>query len=370
MKTSGIITFILLITLSSYSQNKAKIIGVIKGIGNTKIYLENKPDGITNAFVPIIHDSVYSKNDSFEFNIKFNEVNLYSIQYPGYNGWLPFIIDNGIIKISAIKDLIYKGEVTGSHQNDIYKNYKRNILNPFYDDNRCYFDSTDKYRNVDTSKFNYFNNIIKKVWKDFLDQQKKFIRDNPDSYTALLLVYRNLKSFDKDTLSYYFNLLSYRFQNHSLAIDIKYRITGFSKNVAVGATIPDFNLTDKDGKSISLYNIHSKYKLVNFWASWCGPCLAEIPTLQSIDSVYKNIAIVSFSIDTKKEQWLQALQQNKIPWYSFSDFKGTSGKFANYFSVHEIPLLILLNEKNEIIKYNISPMELVKFLNNNRRHGL
>lgn len=361
----SIISFILISTFSSYSQNRTKIIGLIKGIGNTKIYLENKPDGISNEFVPIIYDSVYSKNDSFVFNIKFNEVDFYSIQYPGYKGWLPFIIDTGTIKIRAIKDSIYKGEVTGSHQNDIYKNYKRNILNPFYNSNRSFFDSADKYRNIDSIKFNYFNSILKRVSKKFLYQQKEFIRNNPDSYTALLLLYQNIKNFDRDTINYYFNFLSSRFQSHSLAIDIKYRIKSFFKNVSANTKVPDFNFLNREGKHINLYSIHSKYKLIDFWASWCAPCLAELPTLQSIDSLYKNIKIVSFSIDTKKEQWLEAMQQNKISWYSFADFKGTSGNFARYFSVHEIPLLVLLNEKNEIIKYNISGFELVKFLNNN-----
>ena len=366
MKKSFFIKIFLFISLNSNAQQQVKILGVIKGIGNKKIYLENKPDGITNAFLPVIYDSVYSKNDSFEFNVKFNEVDFYSIQYPGFKGWLPFIIDSGLIKIIATKDLIYKGDVIGSTQNDIYKNYKKNILDPFYDINRHFFDSADKYRNVDTSKYNYYNNIVSDRSMIFFNRQKEFIKDNPDSYTALRLLYENLKRFDKDSLNYYFNLLSPRFQNHSLAIDIKYRITSFTKNVAVGSLLPDFNFVDKNGNPTNLYNIHSRYKLINFWASWCGPCLAELPTLKSIDSSYKDIAIISFSIDTKKEQWIDAIKKNKISWYSFSDLKGTGGKFANYFSIREIPLLVLLNEKNEIIKYNINLMEVITILNRNR----
>jgi len=365
MKKYFLLIILFFISLTLYAQQEAKILGVIKGLGHEKIYLENKPDGITNAFVPIIYDSVYSRNDSFEFNVKFNEIDFYSIQYPGFKGWLPFVIDSGTIIIRTVKDLIYKGEFIGSHQNDIYENYRQSILNPFYNANRHYFDSVDKYRGIDTVKYNYYENIANELFAKLANQQREFIRSNPDTYAALHLVYENLKSFDRDSLSYYFNLLSPEFQNHSLAIDIKYRITSFTKNVAEGSLIPDFNFTDKNRKSNNLYNIHSKYKLINFWASWCGPCLAELPTLISLNAKYKNLAIVSFSIDTKKEQWIDAMKKNKISWYSFSDLKGTSGKFASYFSVHEIPLLILLNEKNKIIKYNISLMELITFLNRN-----
>lgn len=83
-------------------------------------------------------------------------------------------------------------------------------------------------------------------------------------------------------------------------------------------------------------------------ASWCAPCLAEIPTLQLINKNHKNdVAIISFSIGIKKDDWIKSMNENKIVWYSFSDLKGAKGKFTSYFSVHEIPLLILLNEKTK-----------------------
>lgn len=367
MKKILFVSVNLCLSLLTQAQQNARIRGIIKGVGNEKIYLENKPDGISNEFIPIAYDSVYSRNDSFEFNVKFNQIDFYSIQYSCYGGWLSFVIDTGTIIINAVKDLIYKGEVIGSHQNDIYKDYEKSILNPFYKTNRHYFDSADKYRNIDSLKFDYYNTILNTESDNFRNKQKEFIRCNPDSYTALKLVSQNRIIFDRDSLSYYFNLLSPRFQNHSTAIDIKYRINSFTKNVAVGSRVPNFNFSDRNGKSTNLYDIYSKYKIISFWASWCGPCLAELPSLKYINTNYKKyVKIISFSTDTKKDNWVKAMNNHKIYWNSFSDLQGNAGKFARYFSVHEIPLLILLNEKNKIIKYNIDILEVEKILSRNQ----
>ena len=69
------------------AQKTATICGVIKGVGNSVVYLGNKPDGISNAFAAVTYDSVFAHNDSFEFkNFKFKEGNCYSLEYPGYKG--------------------------------------------------------------------------------------------------------------------------------------------------------------------------------------------------------------------------------------------------------------------------------------------
>jgi thiol-disulfide isomerase/thioredoxin len=336
------IIFILILVINSQvsAQKIVTITGVIKGFGNGIVYLGNKPEGISNGFMPAIYDSVNVHNDSFEFNkLKFKEINFYSLEYHGYKGWLPFLIDTGHIIIVTKKDSLYLGKVSGSKENKVLKEFERKIEQPYYAKNSRFFDSTDKYRNNDTVRYQHYISIIDSSFAEFLKQQKNFIRQHPDKYVSLHILAEYFKQYVADSLKFYFDLLSPELQQNSAAIDIKYRITSFSEKMKAGAKVPDFSLVAADGTKNSLYQIHAKYKLINFWASWCGPCIAEIPTLKNIEKEFKNVSIISYSIDTKKNQWVNATKKNKISWYSFSDLKGMSAYFPRYFSVQEIPLL-------------------------------
>ena len=77
--------------------------------------------------------------------------------------------------------------------------------------------------------------------------------------------------------------------------------------------------------------------------------------------IIKNVAIISFSIDYDKTSWIKSSKENKIRWYSFSDLKGPEGKFAAYFSVQQIPLMILLDGNNKIIKYDLKMSQLQNY---------
>lgn len=337
--------------------------GVVKGVGNSKVYIGNKTSGVTNSFTPIVFDSIDAKNDSFEFkNFKFKEIDFYSIQHSGHAGWLPFIIDTGIITIYAEKDSLYKGKVSGSMQHDIYKSFQKNFEIPYYYSTQPYYDSLDKYVTKDTLKYSYFREILEPMMQKMVNDEKQFIKQNRNSYYSLHLL-SVLERALKDSLGYYFNLLSQKLRNHTKAIDIRYKITSFSKNVSPGALIPNFEFKKVTGEKLTLYDVPSqKYKLIIFWASWCAPCIAELPYLKIIDTMFNNINLISFSLDNKKEQWISSSIKNNITWTSVSDLKGISGKFARYFSVHEIPLLILLDARNRVVKYNISLKEVMSIL--------
>jgi thiol-disulfide isomerase/thioredoxin len=129
-----------------------------------------------------------------------------------------------------------------------------------------------------------------------------------------------------------------------------------------GTIVPDFQFKDINGNRDNLYNIQAPFKLIDFWASWCAPCLAELPELKAFHTKNKNVAIISFSIDYDKVAWVESSKKNGISWYSFSDSKGPEGKFASYFSVQQIPLMILLDGNNKIIKYDVKMSEVKNYI--------
>lgn len=126
------------------------------------------------------------------------------------------------------------------------------------------------------------------------------------------------------------------------------------KSVEVGYMAPDFTLPDSTGnKKYTLSKIYgqNKYVLIDFWASWCGPCKGEIPFLKTAYERFhkKGFEIVSVSLDDKKQAWLNALRQYQMPWIQISDVKGFSSTVNDLYHVPSIPKTLLLDNKGKII---------------------
>ncbi|WP_022822631.1 AhpC/TSA family protein [Hymenobacter norwichensis] len=129
------------------------------------------------------------------------------------------------------------------------------------------------------------------------------------------------------------------------------------KAVSVGAKAPDFTQKTPDGRAISLADYHGKYVLVDFWASWCGPCRGENPNMTKVYNQYKgrNFDILSVSLDDEKgrSKWLKAIQDDKLAWTQVSDLKGMDSEAAMRYHVRAIPQNFLIDPNGKIIATNL-----------------
>jgi thiol-disulfide isomerase/thioredoxin len=132
-----------------------------------------------------------------------------------------------------------------------------------------------------------------------------------------------------------------------------------------GKIAPDFSQSKQDGKPLKLSDLKGKVVLIDFWASWCGPCRRENPNVVKLYEKYQKngFTVLSVSLDQNKDQWLAAVKKDNLTWPNHvSDLKGWSNEAAKQYKVTGIPFTVLVDKEGKIINKNLRGPELEKTL--------
>ena len=217
-------------------------------------------------------------------------------------------------------------------------------------------------------KFNY--DEIQKIGKKDLEKpenQKKVeayktgllvaIKENKTSIPLSALIYETYYAANLKTIETIVDGFSRQIHDsYYLKTFIKKRDT--ERECAVGKPAPLFEIPVDDKSNFILKEYKGKYVLIDFWASWCGPCRKEIPNLKKLHAAFKgqNLEVVSISTDKNKKAWQKAVEVEKMPWLQLLDVNDVSGKLYN---VVAIPHMVLINPEGKIVAKGHLPGELL-----------
>lgn len=131
-----------------------------------------------------------------------------------------------------------------------------------------------------------------------------------------------------------------------------------------GTVIENFIMMNPKGKAFSLHSVSAKFILLDFWASWCGPCRAENPDLAKLYNKYKKkgFEIIGISLDDNKTNWLKAIKKDNLNWYHISDLKGWQNSFASKYKVAYVPFTVLLDSNYRVIATSLRSNQIEEIL--------
>ena len=285
----------------------------------------------------------------------------YYISLLGQRAKALVFVENAAMTLTGKADSIFMAEVTGSATHDEFKVLDSEIKKISEEYMAIYQEARTAGAAGDTAKANTLMKEVDVLYKSTETLQEDFIKDNNASYVTPYFLSRIQHGKEADELEAMVNALDPKLSEVTSIIELKEKIEKLKK-VAVGQIAPDFTQNDADGNPVKFSDIYSNNELtlLDFWASWCGPCRKENPNVVAVFNDYKEQGFTVFgvSLDKDKDAWLKGIADDGLTWTHVSDLAYWDNAAAKMYAVQGIPHSILVDKNGKILAKNKREEEL------------
>ena len=357
-----------LILFISCQQKKSHYELTVEMIGNEQISKMYLYKDIERAI-----DSVESKNGIFKFSGILEEPQLCLIlskEFPKEKK--VFILDYGETGIRTEPSKLSDSEISFEFaaNNNLRKQFQK-LWSEYEDKNLAPIipDLRKAQRENDNKQIDFYMAKLDSLALDMRKKIYEFVESNSDCHGMAEVISEELiiRSYLKpeEFLNVY-NLYSDRIKQSFYGKKLKEYIDETNTPpINIGDKIIDFKMKDVHGNEVSISEFKEKYVLIDFWASWCGPCRADNPNLVKAYATYnsKGFEIIGISLDTDKNAWLKAIEKDNLSWTNLSDLKGWKNSLAAHYKIKGVPTNMLLDKNGNIIEIDLHGTKLLDKLN-------
>jgi peroxiredoxin len=321
--------------------------GRIEGAAGKPIYLQYlKPNSIEQM------DTVQADEDGgFRFEFEVDQIDFYRVALSEQNMCVLILQPGEEVSLTANAEQIYQTyEVEGSPESARLLELNKILA----ERDSIGMELQQAQMNQDRNRFTVAMAAYQQVLADVSGSIKAFIDEAPARMSSLAAVQNLDPAQDFDYFIKVVDAMAGKAEGNAFYDTMKEQVQR-SRKLAVGSDAPEIALPQPNGETLRLSDLRGQYVLIDFWASWCGPCRKENPNVVRVYNKYhdKGFEILGVSLDKNRGAWLAAIEQDNLQWQHVSDLKYWQSEVVPEYQVQGIPLTYLIDPEGKIVAKNL-----------------